>query len=136
MNIPYQIPEEDTLPQVAQAKIVLLNRAEDSNKIIKDNQYIWIEFKMEDKQIEPHQRAVIRELLNQNVHVYVVRFVEHDYWLVNDFYQIKFRQFKDGVRYLWELLLREVFLFYQYHFLCICKSAGFKTININTGAQF
>jgi len=44
--IPYQIPEEDTLPQVAQAKIVLLNRAEDSNKIIKDNQYNFYEFRI------------------------------------------------------------------------------------------
>lgn len=42
--ISYQIPEEDTLPKVAQAKIVLLNRAEDSNKIIGDDHYKLYEF--------------------------------------------------------------------------------------------
>lgn len=72
--------------------------------VISSGHYFWMEFKQLDEPIESAQAGVHRELAKQDVHVYVVRFIESNYWLVDEFYQIRFQTHREGVAMLWNLL--------------------------------
>lgn len=73
--------------------------------IIKNGIHLWIEYKVTDAELRGVQSSVHKQLAKQDVHVYVVRFMESNYWLVDEFYQLRFRVFREGVELLLNLLL-------------------------------
>lgn len=76
--------------------------------ILKDGVHYWIEFKQEDKNLQGVQVSVHKQMAAHGVHVYVVRFINDKFWLVDEFYNIKFKLFRDGVAELMHVLQEDM----------------------------
>lgn len=74
-------------------------------EIVKNRRHLWVECKIEDKPLKGCQESVRSQLAKQNVHVYVLRFIESRFWMIDEFYQIRFRTLKEGVAQLLNILL-------------------------------
>lgn len=72
--------------------------------VIKDKLHIWVECKIEDEPLKGNQFSIKKQFEKQGVHVYVLRFMDKHYWMIDEFYHIRFKVFKDAIAELLRVL--------------------------------
>lgn len=68
--------------------------------------HIWVESKGPDTVTSGVQKRVHEQLRQHKAHCHILRFnLDHE-WLIDDFYRVKFKTFKEGVKVLLDTLLK------------------------------